>query len=130
MPNLEKEKAAVAGNNPPTDLRPPTPSPEDIDMEDDSNAPAATRAQGRKKKGGNLAENRPNCQSLRLNPTTNQNNDPVPQSPAVHTQPANAAPTAGKAASPKKTLGATGVQKAVHEAQEQAQKEAKRRHSM
>lgn len=75
-------------------------------------------------------ENRPNRQSPRLNPTTNQNEDPVPQSPAAHTQPASAAPTAGKAAPPKKTLGITGVQKAVQEAQEQARKEAVRRDSM
>lgn len=130
MPGLEKEKAAAAGKNPPADLRPPTLSPEDIDMEDDTNATATTRAQSRKRKGGNLVENRPNRQSPRLNPTTNQNEDPVPQSPAAHTQPASAAPTAGKAAPPKKTLGTTGVQKAVQEAQEQARKEAVRRDSM
>ena len=73
MPDLEKEKAVAAGKSPPAGLRPPTPSPEDINMEDDTNAPATTRAQGRKRKGGNLAENRPNRQSPRLNPTTNQN---------------------------------------------------------
>ena len=130
MTNLENEKAAAVGKNPPADLHSPTPSPEDIDIENDTNAPATTRAQGRKRKGGNLAENRPNRQSPRLNPTTNQNEDPVPPSPAAHTQPASAAPTAGKAASPKKTLGTTRVQKAVHEAQEQARKEAERRDSM
>ena len=122
--------AAAAGKNPPADLRPPTPSPEDIDMGDNTNAPATTRAQDRKRKAGNIAENRPNRQFPRLNPTTNQNEDPVPQSPAAHTQAAKAAPTAGKPASPKKTLGTTGVQKAAHEAQEQAQKKTERRDSM
>lgn len=130
MPDLEKEKAAAAGKNPPADLRPPILSPEDIDMEDDTNAPATTRAQGRKRKSGNLAENRPPRQSPRLNPTKNPNEDPLPQSPAAHTQPTKAAPTAGKAASPEKTLGTTGVQKAVYEAQEQARKKTERRDSV
>ncbi len=44
MPDLENEKAAAAGKNPPADLRPPTPSPEDVAMEDDTNAPATMRA--------------------------------------------------------------------------------------
>lgn len=79
MPDLEKEKATAAGKNPPADLRPPTPSPEDLDMEDDTNATATTRAQSRKRKGGNLVENRPNRQSPWVNPTTDQNENPVPQ---------------------------------------------------
>ncbi len=54
----------------------------------------------------------------------------MPQPPAAHTQPAKAAPIAGKSAPPKTTSGTTGVQKVVHEAQEQAQKEAERRDSM
>ena len=130
MPDLENEKAAATGKNPSADLCPPTPSPEDVAMEDDTNAPATTRAQGRKRKAGNLVENRPIRQSPRLNPTTDQNEDPVPQPPAAHTQHAKAAPTVGKSAPPKKTAGITGVQKAVHEAQEQARKEAERRGSM
>lgn len=60
MPNLDSKKAAVAGKNPPTDLRLPTLGPEDLTIEDDTNALATMGAQGRKRKVGNLAENRPN----------------------------------------------------------------------
>ena len=59
------------GKNPPADLRMPILNPEDIDMEDNTNSPATMRAQGRKRKGDNLAENRPNRQFPWLNPTTN-----------------------------------------------------------
>ena len=130
MLDLENKKTAAAGENLPADLRPPTSSPEDVAMEDDTNAPTMIRAQGHKKKAGNLVENWFNRQSPWLNPTTNQNKNPVFQLPAAHTQLAKAALTAGKSALSKKTSGMTGVEKAVHEAQKQAQKEADGRDCM
>ncbi len=57
MLDLENKKTAAAGENPPVDLRPPTSSPEYVALEDDTNAPATIRSQGRKKKAGNLMEN-------------------------------------------------------------------------
>lgn len=55
MPNLKKEKATAVGETPPADLRPPTSSSKDKDIEGDTNALATMCIQG-----GNLAENRPN----------------------------------------------------------------------
>ena len=54
MPNLENEKPDTVEKNPPADLRPPTSSPEEVDIEDDTNTFAMMRAQGRKKKVENL----------------------------------------------------------------------------
>lgn len=130
MPNFKREKVIMAGKNPPTNLYPTTSSPKDIDIEDSINVTAKMRTQSHKMKGGNLEENCLNCQLPQLNPRTYLNDDPVPQLPAAHTQLASEACIAGKAATLKKTLGITRVQKAVQEAWKQAQKKAIRRNSM
>ena len=120
----------MVGKNPPTDLHPTTSSPKDIDIEDSINVIARTRTQNHKIKGGNLVENCPNCQLPQLNPRTYLNDDSVLQLPAAHTQLASGARIAGKATTLKKTLGITGIQKVVQEAQKQAQKKAVRRNSV
>lgn len=123
-PEPEKEKTAEAEKDLPADLHPPNSSPEDMSMEENADAPVTTRAQGRKRKAGNLTENRPSRQSPRLNPATNQDGVLSPQPPP------KAAPGADKAATSKKNAGTTGVQKAVQKAQEQARKKAEVRDSM
>ncbi len=116
MPDLENKKTAAARKNPPANLRPPTSSPKEVAIEDDTNSPATIHAQGRNRKVRNLAENCLNRQSPRLNPTTNQNEDPVPLPPTTHNQSAKAAPTAAKSALPKRISGTTREQKAVYKA--------------
>lgn len=74
-----EEKSRCGGKNPPKDLHPPTPSPEDISMEDNADAPVTTRALGLKRKAGNLTENHPSRQSPRLYPAANQNENLSPQ---------------------------------------------------
>ena len=71
MPNSENEKAAAVENNLLIDLCPPTPSPEHLAMENDTNAPVMTRFQSHKRKPGNLAKNCFNRQSALLNPAIN-----------------------------------------------------------
>lgn len=122
----------------PPDLHPLNPSQQDIDVENeelkatenDADVSVVTRAQGRKRKAGNLAENRPNRQSPRLNPTTNQNEDLWSKSSPVDTQPAKAARATSKPAAQAKSVGIAGVQKAINKAQQQARKETEIRDSI
>lgn len=138
---MSSEKAAAAEKDlpaKPPDLHPPDPSQEDIDMENavsqatenDADVSVVTRAQGRKRKAGNPAESRPNCQSPRLNPTSNGKEDLSPKSPPAVVQPVKTAPITSKPAASAETIGVAGVQKAIQKAQKQARKEAEIRDSM
>lgn len=96
-------------------------------MEDNTNASTATRAQIRKRKGGNLIENRPYRRSPLLNPTANQDKGLVPETLTVNAQPSNATPSTIKPPISTKTAGITWVQKAVHDAQAQAKKSRRKK---
>lgn len=137
-PNL-KDAAAESLLARPPELRPPTPSPQDIEMqnealqliESDFDGPIRTRAQGRKRKAGNLAESCPNRQSPRLNPTANRDENLTPaEALPTRIQPTKATSATSKTAAPAKIAGAAGVQKAIQKAQEQARKEMEIRDSM